>query len=92
MPELDIYYPCITIKAYDSRGFGCFKYVGICIIPSVYVFLEQLITEEDYDARIHGTKSILKSPWTKRQSVTICKFLLANVKMQNIVEITFVEI
>ncbi|XP_053997924.1 otoferlin-like [Hylaeus anthracinus] len=71
MPELSIYYPSVTIKAYDSRGFGCFKYAGICIIPSVYVFLEQLITEEDYDARIHETKSILKPSWTKKQSTTI---------------------
>ncbi|XP_043264956.1 otoferlin-like [Colletes gigas] len=71
MPELSIYYPSVTIKTYDSRGFGCFKYVGICIIPSVYVFLEQLITEEDYDTQIHETKSILKSPWTKKRSATI---------------------
>ncbi|XP_076634575.1 otoferlin [Colletes latitarsis] len=71
MPVLSIYYPSVTIKAYDSRGFGCFKYVGICIVPSVYVFLEQLITEEDYDAQIHETKSILKSPWTKKRSATI---------------------
>ncbi|KAK9306192.1 hypothetical protein QLX08_003081 [Tetragonisca angustula] len=71
MPEIVIYYPCITIKAYDSRGFGCFKYVGICIIPSVYIFLEQLITEEDYDAQIHETKSILKPLWTRRQPVAI---------------------
>ncbi|XP_076670742.1 otoferlin [Andrena cerasifolii] len=71
MPELNIYYPCITIKACDSRGFGCFKYAGICIIPSVHVFLEQLITEEDYDAEIHEAKSIFKSPWTRRQTATI---------------------
>lgn len=75
MPELNIYYPCITIKAYDSRGFGCFKYAGICIIPSVHVFLEQLITEEDYDAQIHEAKSIFKSPWTRRQTATIREFL-----------------
>ncbi|KAG7207640.1 hypothetical protein KM043_009260 [Ampulex compressa] len=56
MPELDIYYPSVTIKAYDSRGFGCFKYAGICIIPSVYVFLERLITEEEYEARVNQTK------------------------------------
>ncbi|XP_076243958.1 fer-1-like protein 6 [Calliopsis andreniformis] len=71
MPELNIYYPSITIKAYDSRGFGCFKYAGICIIPSVYVFLEQLITEEDYDIQIHEAKSILKSPWSRKQPTTI---------------------
>ncbi|KAK1117439.1 hypothetical protein K0M31_016643 [Melipona bicolor] len=75
MPEIVIYYPCITIKAYDSRGFGCFKYVGICIIPSVYIFLEQLITEEDYDAQIREPKSILKPPWTRRQPATICEIL-----------------
>ncbi|XP_078046839.1 otoferlin [Augochlora pura] len=69
MPELEVYYPSVTIKAYDSRGFGCFKYAGICIVPSVHVFLEQLITEEDYDAQIHETK--LKSLWTKKQSVIL---------------------
>ncbi|XP_015435492.1 PREDICTED: otoferlin-like [Dufourea novaeangliae] len=65
MPELDVYYPSVTIKAFDSRGFGCFKYAGICIIPSVKIFLEQLITEEDYNAQIHDTK--LKPLWTKKQ-------------------------
>ncbi|XP_076375559.1 otoferlin [Megalopta genalis] len=69
MPELEVYYPSVTIKAYDSRGFGCFKYAGICIVPSVHVFLEQLITEEDYDAQIYQTK--LKSLWTKKQSVIL---------------------
>ncbi|CAK9828332.1 Fer-1-like protein 6 [Anthophora retusa] len=71
MPELDIYYPSITIKAYDSRGFGCFKYIGIAIIPSVHVFMEQLITEEDYDKRVYGIEPFLKAPWTKKPSVTI---------------------
>ncbi|XP_076302777.1 otoferlin-like, partial [Lasioglossum baleicum] len=71
MPELDIYYPCVTIKAFDSRGFGCFKYVGICIIPSIYVFMEQLITEVDYDAQVHGSRSIIRSPWAKKQPGTI---------------------
>ncbi|CAL7940390.1 unnamed protein product [Xylocopa violacea] len=71
MPELDIYYPAVVIKAYDSRGFGCFKFAGVCIIPSVYAFLEQLITEEDYNARIYEAKSTLKSPWTKRQPPVI---------------------
>ncbi|KAK2580950.1 hypothetical protein KPH14_006016 [Odynerus spinipes] len=56
MPELDMYYPSVTIRAYDSRGFGCFKYAGICIVPTIYVFLEQLITEEDYRAQIYETK------------------------------------
>ncbi|KAI4482752.1 hypothetical protein M0804_008605 [Polistes exclamans] len=60
MPELDEYYPCVTIRAYDSRGFGCFKYAGICIIPTVNVFLEQLITDEDYQAQIYQTKSARK--------------------------------
>ncbi|KAI4503915.1 hypothetical protein M0802_001318 [Mischocyttarus mexicanus] len=60
MPELDEYYPCVTIRAYDSRGFGCFKYAGICIIPTVNVFLEQLITEEDYQTQIYLTKSVRK--------------------------------
>lgn len=75
MPEQSIYHPSVTIKAYDSRGFGCFKYAGICIIPSIYVFLEQLITEEDYEAQIHKATSIFKSPRTKKQP-TIGKRLL----------------
>ncbi|XP_046143744.1 otoferlin-like [Osmia bicornis bicornis] len=71
MPELDIYYPSITIKAYDSRGFGCFKYAGICIVPSIHVFLEQLITEEHYDEQIYESKSIIKSQRSKKQSAAI---------------------
>ncbi|XP_035743561.1 otoferlin-like [Vespa mandarinia] len=63
MPELKEYYPCMTIRVYDSRGFGCFKYVGISNIPTVYVFLEQLITEEDYRAQIYETKSERRFPW-----------------------------
>lgn len=74
MPELSIYYPAVTIKAYDSRGFGCFKYVGVCIVPSINIFLEQLITEEDYDAQIYETKLISKFPWTKKRASTIRKF------------------
>lgn len=60
MPELEIYYPSVVIKAFDSRGLGCFKYVGICIIPSINIFLEQLITEDDYEEQIYGTRKILK--------------------------------
>ncbi|XP_043799116.1 otoferlin-like [Apis laboriosa] len=60
MPELEIYYPSVVIKAFDSRGLGCFKYVGICIIPSINIFLEQLITEDDYEEQIYGTKKIFK--------------------------------
>lgn len=60
MPELEIYYPSVVIKAFDSRGLGCFKYVGICIIPSVNIFLEQLITEDDYEEQIYGKKRIFK--------------------------------
>ncbi|XP_067216226.1 otoferlin-like isoform X2 [Linepithema humile] len=71
MPELDIYYPSITIKAYDSRGFGCFKYAGICIIPSIHVFLQQLITEKDYDAQIYGSKFVLKFQLEKWQPATV---------------------
>nr|XP_034175477.1 otoferlin-like [Osmia lignaria] len=71
MPELDIYYPSITIKAYDSRGFGCFKYAGICIVPSIHVFLEQLITEEHYDEQIYESKSIMKCRRSKKQSAAI---------------------
>ncbi|XP_071649969.1 otoferlin [Temnothorax longispinosus] len=71
MPELDIYYPSITIKAYDSRGFGCFKYAGICIIPNIHVFLEQLITEEDYDVQIYESKFMQKFRLTKRQTAIV---------------------
>ena len=60
MPELEIYYPSVVIKAFDSRGLGCFKYVGICIIPSINIFLEQLITEDDYEEQIYGTRKIFK--------------------------------
>lgn len=77
MPELEIYYPSVVIKAFDSRGLGCFKYVGICIIPSVNIFLEQLITEDDYEEQIYGKKRIFKplkpfveKPETVRKSHT----------------------
>lgn len=73
MPELDIYYPSITIKAYDSRGFGCFKYAGICIIPNIHVFLEfQLITAEDYDAQIYQPKFMQKFRLAERQAAIVC--------------------
>ncbi|XP_070528249.1 otoferlin [Cardiocondyla obscurior] len=71
MPELDVYYPSITIKAYDSRGFGCFKYAGICIIPNIHVFLEQLITVGDYDAQIYESKFIQKFQLAKRQTAVV---------------------
>ncbi|EFN77733.1 Otoferlin [Harpegnathos saltator] len=60
MPELDVYYPSVTIKAYESRGFGCFKYAGICTIPSIRMFLEQLITAEDYNKQIYESKFLWK--------------------------------
>lgn len=72
MPELDIYYPSITIKAYDSRGFGCFKYAGICIMPNIHVFLEQLITAEDYDAQIYEPKFMQKFRLAERQAAIVC--------------------
>ncbi|KAL6424890.1 hypothetical protein ACFW04_010045 [Cataglyphis niger] len=71
MAELDIYYPSITIKAYDSRGFGCFKYVGICIIPNIRMFLEQLITVEDYDAQIYESTFMQKYRLVERQTAII---------------------
>lgn len=74
MPELDVYYPSITIKAYESRGFGCFKYAGVCTIPSIRVFLEQLITEEEYDGQIYESKF----QTTKRQPTTVCKRILCH--------------
>ncbi|XP_066595937.1 otoferlin [Prorops nasuta] len=57
MPDEDIYLPPVTIKAYDARGFGCFKYAGVCVIPSAKVFLEQLITERDYRSTILGPRA-----------------------------------
>lgn len=57
MAEEEIYYPPITIKAYDSRGFGCFKYVGVCNIPTIYVFMQRLITKTEYENAIyHSSK------------------------------------
>lgn len=72
MSELEIYYPSITIKAYDSRGFGCFKYAGICIIPSIRVFLEQLITEGKYNAQIYESKFTEKFQLAKQQKTVVC--------------------
>ncbi|XP_024943161.1 otoferlin [Cephus cinctus] len=57
LPELEIYYPSVIIKVYDSRGFGCFKYVGVCIIPTIYNFIEKLITDEEYESQIYETKN-----------------------------------
>ncbi|EZA54735.1 Otoferlin [Ooceraea biroi] len=71
LPELDIYYPSINIKAYDSRGFGCFKYAGICVIPNIHVFLEQLITEEDYNIQIYESKFMQKFQLAKRQTTVV---------------------
>lgn len=73
LPELDVYYPSINIKAYDSRGFGCFKYAGICVIPNIHVFLEQLITEEDYDVQIYESKFMQKVQLAKRQTSVVCE-------------------
>lgn len=54
MPELDIYFPSVIIKVYDSRGFGCFKYAGVSIVPTAYMFLKKLITDEEYESQIYG--------------------------------------
>lgn len=72
MPELEIYYPSITIKAYDSRGFGCFKYAGICVIPSIRVFLEQLITEDDYNAQIYESTFMEKLQLARQPKTVVC--------------------
>lgn len=56
LPELDIYYPPITIKAFDSRSFG-YSYVGVCIIPTAHIFLKNLITQDDYFTAIYNNKN-----------------------------------
>ncbi|XP_033208643.1 otoferlin-like [Belonocnema kinseyi] len=68
MPEENIYCPAISIKAYDSRGFGCFKYAGVCIIPTAYKFFQQLITAEDYESQIYEMKT---TELQKRMSSTV---------------------
>jgi len=73
LPELYVYYPSINIKAYDSRGFGYLKYIGVCIIPNVYVFLKHLIIEEDYYARIYKLSKLDKSQQAKQQATIVCK-------------------
>jgi hypothetical protein len=73
LPELYVYYPSLNIKAYDSRTFGYFKYVGICVIPNIYVLLDQLITEEDYHAQIHSLKFMERFQEAKRQTTVVCK-------------------
>ena len=73
MPEESIYFPAISIKAYDSRGFGCFKYAGVCIIPTAYKFYDKLITEEDYENQIYGMKS--EKFLQKRMSSSVCELL-----------------
>lgn len=70
MPEENVYCPAISIKAYDSRGFGCFKYAGVCIIPTAYKFFHQLITAEDYESQIYEMKT---TELQKRMSSTVCK-------------------
>ncbi|KAJ8683958.1 hypothetical protein QAD02_019750 [Eretmocerus hayati] len=51
--EEEIYHPPITIKAYDARGFGYFKYVGVYNSPSIHIFLAPLITKTEYDKAIY---------------------------------------
>ncbi|XP_015125981.1 otoferlin [Diachasma alloeum] len=67
LPEKDIYYPPITIKVFDSRGFGCFKYAGVYIIPTAHIFLRKMIPEEDYISQIYGEHNSS----SKRQSPTV---------------------
>ncbi|XP_034943562.1 otoferlin [Chelonus insularis] len=54
LPEQDIYYPPITIQVFDFRKFGCLKYAGVCIVPTAHIFLEELITEAEYNYLIYG--------------------------------------
>lgn len=83
MPELEIYYPSVVIKAFDSRGLGCFKYVGICIIPSINIFLEQLITEDDYEEQIYGTKKIFKPvKHLEEKPETVRKSLISSIHLK----------
>lgn len=83
MPELEIYYPSVVIKAFDSRGLGCFKYVGICIIPSINIFLEQLITEDDYEEQIYGTKKIFKpAKHLEEKPETVRKSLISSIHLK----------
>lgn len=77
MPIESVYCPAISIKAYDSRGFGCFKYAGVCIIPTAYKFLEELITQVDYDCQIHEMKNV-KICHDQKIPSTICKKLKLN--------------
>ncbi|XP_048510270.1 otoferlin-like [Athalia rosae] len=57
LPDLDVYYPSLTIKAYDSRGFGCLTYLGVAIVPTIYGFVRQLLPEDDYFDQILGKDS-----------------------------------
>ncbi|XP_015525108.1 otoferlin [Neodiprion lecontei] len=52
LPEQDIYYPSLTIKAYDLRSFGCLTYLGVTIIPTIYGFIGQLVSEDEYFEKI----------------------------------------
>ena len=52
MADDAMYYPPITIKAYDSRS--SLKYVGVCCIETCYIFIKRLVTENDYAAAIYG--------------------------------------
>ena len=74
MPELDIYFPPVIIKVYDSRGFGCCKYAGVYIVPTAYVFLEKLITEEEYVSAIYGEDCTSNHQCKKKNSAAVCNY------------------
>ncbi|XP_057330739.1 otoferlin-like [Microplitis mediator] len=61
LPERDIYHPPITIQVYDARKFGCFKYAGVCIIPTAHIFLEKLISETEYNYKIYDHDDVEES-------------------------------
>lgn len=67
LPELDVYYPSLTIKAYDSRCLGCLTYLGVAIVPTIYGFVEQLVPEDEYFDKIVG-KDLSKDVKNKKVS------------------------
>ncbi|KAL7306383.1 hypothetical protein TKK_0001807 [Trichogramma kaykai] len=52
MPEEEIYYPPIMIKAFESRV-GRFAYVGVCNVPTIYSFVQKLVTRDEYETAIY---------------------------------------
>ncbi|XP_014219659.1 otoferlin [Copidosoma floridanum] len=67
MPEEETYYPPLTIKAYDSRGFGYFKYAGVCSLATIYALMQPLVTRSEYEAAIYHSSS---SSFLKKSRLT----------------------